>query len=114
MWGAPIVALALTAAEANVVFVTWDGVRREDFLDAERLPRFWSRRAAGGLILGGRSGPGMDVANSSLISLPAYQSIFVGELTGCGDNRCEQVAKETFPERLVRELSLPRSSVARA
>jgi len=97
---------------ANVVLVTWDGVGREDFLDPRRFPHFWSARAAGSLILGGPQGPAMEVADPHLVSLPAYQSIFAGALTGCGGNDCGRVREETFPERLVRELSLPRASVA--
>jgi hypothetical protein len=91
----------------NVVLVTLDGVGREDFLDPARLPLFWSRRAAEGLVL-----PGMEVADPSLVSLPAYQSIFAGALTGCAGNDCGRVREETFPERLLRELSLPRAGVA--
>jgi hypothetical protein len=107
-----LLATALIASAANVLLITWDGVRREDFLDARRLPLLWTRRAAAGLILGGASGPGMYVAVDSLLSLPAYQSIFVGAMTGCAGNECGRVPDETFPERLVRELSLPRASVA--
>src|SRR5260221_3098252 len=109
MW--PLLLLALVP-EPNVILITWDGVRREDFADAKRLPRFWSKRAAGGLIIGGPAGPAMEVADPALISLPAYQSIFVGALTGCDSNDCGRVRPETFPERLIGELSLPRASVA--
>jgi len=98
-------------ALANVVLVTWDGVAREDFLDARRLPKFWSRRADGGLIVGGLSGPEMGIAVRP-VSLPAYHSIFTGGPTSCAGNGCGRVDAETFPERLVRELSLPRTSVA--
>lgn len=92
---------------ANVILVTWDGVPRDDFLDRARFRRFWSRQAAASLVL-----TRFEVADPSLLSLPAYQSIFAGALTGCANNECGRVAVETFPERLVRELSLPRESVA--
>jgi hypothetical protein len=91
----------------NVVLVTWDGVARDDFLDPARLPRFWSTRAAGSLILSG-----MEVAGPLTVSLPGYQAIFAGALTGCAGNDCGRVRVETFPERVVRELSLPRAAVA--
>lgn len=96
------------ASEANVLLVTWDGVAREEFLDPERLPRFWARHAARGLVLGGPRGAGMEVADPRLTSLPAYQAIFLGAL-GPGQGR---VQAETFPERIVRELALPRAQVA--
>jgi membrane-anchored protein YejM (alkaline phosphatase superfamily) len=109
----PLLILAIAVAvEANVVLITWDGVRREEFVDPRRLPRFWSKHAAGGLVVGGPMGAVMEVADPRLISLPAYQSIFVGALTGCAGNSCGRAPQETFPERLVRELSLPRASVA--
>ena len=47
-----------------------------------------------------------------MTSLPAYQSIFAGALTGCDGNDCGRIARETFPERLIRELPLTRASVA--
>lgn len=112
MFAMPLLLIAVAVPPANVVLVTWDGVRREDFLDADRLPRFWKTLAADSLILGGRSGPGIEVADRRMLSLPAYQSIFVGAVTDCSSNGCGRVRAETFPERLVRELALPRSSVA--
>ena len=107
-----LLALGLAVPEANVILVTWDGVRREDFLDPARLPILWSKHAAGGLVLGGPTGGGMEVADPALVSLPAYQSIFAGALTGCPDNGCGRVRVETFPERVIRELALRRESVA--
>src|SRR5438309_1883251 len=93
-----VLAIAAAVPEANVVLVTWDGVRREEFVDPKLLPRFWSRNAAGGLVMGGPAGPAMEVTNPRLISLPAYQSIFAGALTGCDANDCGRVPRETFPE----------------
>src|SRR6185436_2825490 len=48
----------------------------------------------------------------TLISLPAYQSIFEGKLTDCDSNDCAAASAETFPERIARELKLAPGDVA--
>lgn len=102
----------------NVVLVTLDGVRWQDFLDdkpdrfladgdrAPTMPVFWARLAAQGALY-----PHMSVSNRATLSMPAYQSIFAGFRQPCADNDCARVSVETFPERLVRE-GVPRAQVA--
>src|SRR5690349_5206359 len=92
--------VAAAARPENVVLVTWDGVRPVDFFNRKLLPRLWARHATEGLVLGGGNAPTLEVANSRLMSLPGYQSIFTGTVTVCADNACGRVHEETFAERL--------------
>lgn len=103
------------ATERNVIFITFDGVRPEEFFhgtdpdihdgEPEQLfPYFWSAMAPQGVVFGNREqGDAMVVGNPTLVSLPAYQSIMVGRAQPCLNNDCGRVRRETFPERLSRE-----------
>ena len=121
--GAPPVGPAVSGP--NVILVTFDGVRRQEFfgdrpdpdLDkadtAELFPRFWSQRAAEGVVYGNPKNKDVfSVSNASIVSLPAYQSIFAGSPQPCRNNDCGRIGVETFPERFVRELGLPKEQVA--
>lgn len=100
--------------ESNVVLLTIDGVRWQEFYggaDPARgsgaaFPWFWASLAPEGRVFDAR------VANPIHLSLPGYQSIFAGSAQPCGDNACGQIRATTFPERLVNELGLPRHEVA--
>ncbi|MCC7441128.1 MAG: alkaline phosphatase family protein [Bdellovibrionales bacterium] len=131
-----LAALALTSAlvawpssaakantPANVILITWDGVRYEEVFQGEDaalggqagslvFPSLWSLAAGPGAILTGQR-PGSDVAvsNPHHVSLPAYQSILAGSTQPCANNDCGRIRAETFPERLVAS-GLPRAQVA--
>lgn len=103
--------------ESNVIFVTLDGVRFQEFYEgADRalsggdkgaaFPRFWASIARQGQVYDAR------IANPIHLSLPGYQSVFAGAEQPCGGNDCGQIRVQTFPERLVEDLGLPRQSVA--
>jgi hypothetical protein len=91
--------------ERNVVLVTLDGVRWQEFLNGA-FPGLHASVDRGAFIYDG------EISNPDAISLPAYHSILAGETTSCHTNGCGRGAKETFAERLVRELGLPKSRVA--
>ena len=80
----------------NVVLITWDGVPRSDFHDRGALPLFWARHASEGVVAD------VEASDPSLVSLPGYQAIFAGALTGCADNNCGRIERQTFAERLPR------------
>jgi hypothetical protein len=130
MWlNVVLVGLAFAAGEVpgvaapSVVLITLDGVRHQEVFSnrpdpelssedkAPIFPKLWAR-ASQGVYFGAPGGREASVANLAMLSLPAYQSIFTGSFPGCLSNECEKVAKETFPERLVRELSISKDSVA--
>lgn len=96
----------------NVIFVTVDGVRYQEFLARKKgflgrpevgFPKFWN-------MMDQDSDHqfqvyDMKISNHYAISLPGYQCIFTGQDQGdrCKNNGGPQVNMETFPERLVRE-----------
>jgi hypothetical protein len=91
----------------NVVLITWDGVRWQDFFDRTAggpMQRFWSKHAARATVLGEPSGDArFEVANDSLVSLPGYQEMMVGGPVPCLTNLCGRVRAETLVDRLVKE-----------
>src|ERR1041385_3750162 len=90
----------------NVVLVTLDGVRWQEFQERKGpFSRLWARMAKQGTVLDGR------VAAPSGWSLPSYESIFAGQVTPCEDNKCPRVQIETFPERLVHS-GIPKEKIA--
>lgn len=110
-------------SEWNVILVTWDGIRRhefEGFPDSELsdddhplLPYFWRELYPLGRLYGDphKSRP-MLVANTTLVSLPAYHSIMTGQWSNCFSNQCGRVAGSTFLERIRWALQLSRKAVA--
>jgi hypothetical protein len=90
-----LIALALLATapppSPRVILVTLDGVRREDIRNPAHFPKLHQR----GLPIAD-----FEVANTALISLPAYQSIFLGVKNGCDSNDCPTVDSPTFVDRL--------------
>lgn len=111
--------------DPNVILLTWDGVRREEFFlnrpdrrletrdAAELFPRLWGARRAEGTVWGDPDGgDGFGISNPFVVSLPAYQSIMAGSPQRCLNNECGRVRNQTFPERLVKELGLAREKVA--
>lgn len=104
---------AFAAAESNVILVTLDGVRPQEFFRGDAMPKFWAKHAKEGIVLGDQAqGSVMTVDNPANISLPGYHNLMAGSRQPCVTNDCGRVNVETFPERLVRELRLPREKVA--
>lgn len=96
----------------NVILITLDGVRSQEFFEGvdkkleenasgSIFQEFWANLAPKSLIAG-KSGE-MEVANSYLVSLPAYQSIMAGSLQPCKSNACGRIGVSTLQERLVSE-----------
>jgi len=110
--------------DINVIFITYDGVRPDEFFgkpdpkllegdDNLLFEYFWSEMADKGTIYGDpKNNSQMLVSNTALISLPGYMGIFAGFPTNCMDNKCGQATWETFPERIQRQLNLPKNKVA--
>lgn len=89
---------AAPAADANVILLTLDGVRWQDFY--QRGPEapfsvFWDKHAPRAAIVD------LEAKNAPVKSLPAYQEMMVGEATPCDGNRCGRVQQETLIDRLV-------------
>src|SRR4051794_25044442 len=87
------VSFSSLAAPQNVIFITWDGVRHEEFFSGANDPTisqepqqflttFWKDLAPQGIVLGDEaSGSSMVVSNDSNISFPAYLSMMNGVFT---------------------------------
>lgn len=99
-----VLSLLPLLAAAPVIFVTLDGVRREDFVDTTTFQRLHAEP--------GRVVTHFAVATPTLISLPAYQSIFEGQLTACRSNNCARVSNETVLELIARKAKLKPEQVA--
>ncbi len=100
-------------SEKNVILVTFDGLRPKEFFDHDLLPHFWDEIVPTG-VLYGREGvyTNYRIASKIAISEPSYQAIYVGHATDCPNNGCPRVSEETFTERAVRELGIPKQKVA--
>lgn len=88
----------------NVILLTFDGVRWQEFLGnrpdpdlaqddtAEVFPYFWSTLAGQGVVYGDtNAGSFMLVSNPFIVSLPAYQSIMAGSVQPCRNNDCGRI-----------------------
>lgn len=106
MAAGPVTVASDETASGNVVLVTIDGVRWQDFFrqGAEAVfPLFWSKYAAAATIFGDpKTGERFEVSTPSLLSLPAYQEIMTGHHVPCGSNQCGRVGDETLIDELVR------------
>jgi hypothetical protein len=93
-----------TPSQRNVIFLTWDGVRWQDFFNKNpdgAFTRFWSTHAQRATVLGDPSvGEPFEASNASIKSLPAYQEMMVGAATACDSNLCGRVKEETLLDRL--------------
>jgi len=109
--------------EYNVVLVTLDGLRWQEFFGqsdplltprARKLfPEFWSRVAPRGQVFGNpRKGQEMTVSTAANASLPGYTSIFAEQEQGCLTNFCGRIEVPTFLDRLHDELPIARESLA--
>lgn len=103
-----VLASLLTAApaEPNVIFITWDGVRWQDFFarDASApFQKFWSKHEKRCTVFGDPAkGQRFDASNRAFKSLPSYQEMMVGGAVPCASNGCGRVKAETLIDSLVR------------
>jgi hypothetical protein len=93
------------AREGNVVLLTLDGVRWQDFFregaDAV-FPTFWAKYSGAATIFGDpKTGERFEATNPPLLSLPAYQEMMTGHEVPCGSNQCGRVDAETLIDGLV-------------
>jgi len=111
--------------QANVIFITLDGVRWQEFFKGADtamrgeantgalFPYFWSHLAKEGVVYGHPTQGGeIEVSTPVRWSLPAYQAIMAGYNTRCFTNLCFPIQVQTFPERLVSDLNLKAKDVA--
>lgn len=107
----------------NVVFVTFDGMRWQEFFNgADPLltesprplfTRFWKNIASRGKVFGNPSQKSeMRVSNAGNASLPAYTSIFAEVDQGCLTNFCSRIAVPTMLDRMSDELGIEKSKLA--
>lgn len=98
--------LAAAPPEHNVIFITWDGVRWQDFFTRDASAPFkqlWSKHAPRCTVFGDPSkGQRFDASNAAFKSLPSYQELMVGGPVPCANNGCGRVKSETLVDGLVR------------
>lgn len=115
-------ALSVQAApkpqEANVWFITLDGVRWQDvFKDKTVFPNLHRLAQSAFLVGDVDRREQVVVSNDQFVSLPAYHSLMTGEAQldekkSCKSNECGRVKSETFFERLMREKQWRRNQIA--
>eukprot|EP01112_Ceratiomyxa_fruticulosa_P015899 TRINITY_DN474_c0_g1_i2.p1 TRINITY_DN474_c0_g1~~TRINITY_DN474_c0_g1_i2.p1 ORF type:complete len:350 (-),score=65.81 TRINITY_DN474_c0_g1_i2:331-1380(-) len=118
----------MEATTKNIILLMWDGIRPQEVFhgsdpllykdekgitQTELLPFFWNEFVSNGLIYGSPSSSSLiTCSNSTMISLPAYQSIMAGaEQPYCKGNDSGRIRVSTLQERLIDELDLPSGKV---
>lgn len=97
----------------NIIFITLDGVRYQEFFNKDIFKKFWSDHAHTGIVLGDpKKRSKVRVANIMSLSLPAYRTIHTGRRTLCKTNNCGHTKRETFSEKIKDHLELPLNKVA--
>jgi len=107
--------MANTFRADRVVFVTFDGVRRDEFFQGTKhgvteapllLPFFWNNLASKSLLFGThlQTDP-MHASHPSLISLPCYQTIMTGRVQPGENNDLDNVGEETIFDRVNQDMS---------
>lgn len=107
----------------NVILITIDGVGWNEVFEGSDpeftgqpaqpvMPHLTGDLASEGLLLGDLKGSRVEVSNSRNMSLPGYQSIFVGHPTQCEGNLCREVKEETFVESLQKRHGLGNKQLA--
>jgi hypothetical protein len=99
-------------AEPNVILVTLDGIQWESVFRNSAMPHLTGDLASEGVLLGDEIDSTVHVSNPVNLSLPGYQSIFLGSTPFCYSNFCKGVQRETFPEVIQRSLNLDPGEMA--
>jgi hypothetical protein len=93
-------------SRAHVIFITIDGPLRDDVLSGPNMPGLQAAIRTHGVAIRA------DAASVMALSLPGYQAMATGGVTGCRDNDCARVSVETMAERVVHRLGLPADQAA--
>lgn len=107
----------------NVVFVTSDGVRWQEFFrgteegnlapDQQLFADFHANWKPLGTLFGDPSRGGRAVVSNPVnVSQPGYESMFAGHTTECLTNTCPQVTRETFLDRLRKDTTIGHDEIA--
>jgi membrane-anchored protein YejM (alkaline phosphatase superfamily) len=99
-------------AEPNVILITLDGIRWQEVFQDSAMPHLSGDLAREGVLLGDELNSSVRVSNPVNMSLPGYQSIFLGTNHFCFSNFCKSVRKETFPETLQNALEFSKNEMA--
>jgi hypothetical protein len=112
------------ANNANVIFVTLDGVRWEEVFhgadpgqtldsNSQVFSFLTGPLADRGVLIGDKArGETVRVGNNYFNSLPGYQSIMAGAAQPCRSNLCGRTPVETMQERIALDLNLKPEQVA--
>ncbi len=93
-------------SSARVIFITLDGPVRDDVLSGAHMPGLQAAVRKEGVAFAAKTSTAM------AMSLPGYQTMAAGTLTGCADNDCVRIQVETMAETLARTLHLAPEDVA--
>lgn len=100
------VRVTLLQSSARVIFITIDGPVRDDVLTGPHMPGLQAAVREGGVAFAA------EACSPMALSLPGYQTIAAGALTGCRDNDCPRIVVETMAERIASGLRLHPDDVA--
>lgn len=90
-------------SEGNVILLTLDGVRYEEFFNKDIFRTFWAEHAEKGLVLGDpKKNSRVRIANTVMLSLPGYKTMHKGGRVLCRTNKCGPAKVETLGEKLQR------------
>jgi hypothetical protein len=93
----------VTPRSRNVILITFDGVRYEEFFNRNIFKQFWRDYSNQGVVLGDpQKKSKVRTANATILSLPAYRTIHSGKRTFCLTNDCKRIKKETIGEKIMR------------
>lgn len=93
-------------SSARVIFITLDGPLRDDVLTGAHMPGLQAAVRKEGVAFAASTSTAM------ALSLPGYQTMAAGALTGCRDNGCDRIQVETMAEIIARTLHLTPDDVA--
>lgn len=93
-------------SSARVIFITLDGPVRDDVLEGAHMPGLQAAVRKEGVALAASA------SIATAMSLPGYQTMAAGTLTGCRDNDCARIQVETMAETIARTLHLAAEDVA--
>ncbi|MCO4793662.1 MAG: sulfatase-like hydrolase/transferase [Bacteriovoracaceae bacterium] len=89
--------------KGNVILLTLDGVRYEEFFNKDIFRTFWDEHASKGIVLGDpKKKSRARIANTVMLSLPGYKTMHEGSRVWCRTNKCGPSKKETLGEKLKR------------